>query len=35
MELIEYIKQRGLIIGAVITELRDKFMLIKWERFKD
>jgi hypothetical protein len=34
MELIEYIKQR-LIIGAVITELGDKFMLIKWERFKD
>ncbi len=37
LELIEYIKNKELISGAgmIITELGDKFMLIKWERFKD
>ncbi|NCT17031.1 MAG: hypothetical protein COZ75_03405 [Flavobacteriaceae bacterium CG_4_8_14_3_um_filter_34_10] len=36
-ELISYLKNKSNIIGAgmVITELGDKFMLIKWERFKD
>ena len=36
-ELIEYIKNKNRISGAgmIITELGDKFMLIKWERFKD
>jgi hypothetical protein len=33
LELIEYIKTRFLLSGAgmIITELGDKFMLIKWE----
>jgi DNA invertase Pin-like site-specific DNA recombinase len=37
LELIEYIKNKELLSGAgmIITELGDKFMLIKWERFKD
>jgi hypothetical protein len=37
LELVEYIKNKGRISGAgmIITELGDKFMLIKWERFKD
>ena len=37
LELIEYIKNKDLLSGAgmIITELGDKFMLIKWERFKD
>jgi transposase-like protein len=37
LELVEYIKNKQLISGAgmIITELGDKFMLIKWERFKD
>ncbi|RVT73087.1 IS1 family transposase [Flavobacterium sufflavum] len=36
LELIEYIKNKETISGAgmIITELGDKFMLIKWERFK-
>ncbi|MFL9831271.1 transposase [Flavobacterium sp. ARAG 55.4] len=35
-ELIEYIKNKETLSGAgmIITELGDKFMLIKWERFK-
>lgn len=35
-ELIEYIKQREHITGAgtLITEVGDKFMIIRWERFK-
>ena len=37
LELVEYIKNKQLLSGAgmIITELGDKFMLIKWERFKD
>ncbi|MFT4983114.1 MAG: transposase-like protein [Flavobacterium sp.] len=37
LELIAYIKNKDLLSGAgmIITELGDKFMLIKWERFKD
>ena len=37
LELIEYLKKKELLSGAgmIITELGDKFMLIKWERFKD
>ncbi len=37
MELVEYLKNKELLSGAgmIITELGDKFMLIKWERFKD
>jgi transposase-like protein len=37
LELVEYIKNKELLSGAgmIITELGDKFMLIKWERFKD
>lgn len=36
LELIEYIKNKEVLSGAgmIITELGDKFMLIKWERFK-
>ncbi|MGL2987037.1 IS1/IS1595 family N-terminal zinc-binding domain-containing protein [Flavobacterium sp. RSSA_27] len=36
-ELVEYIKNKNDLTGAgmIITELGDKFMLIKWERFKD
>ena len=36
LELIEYIKNKEDLSGAgmIITELGDKFMLIKWERFK-
>lgn len=36
-ELGEYFSNRENIIGAgaVVTELGDKFMLIKWKRFKD
>lgn len=36
-ELIEYIKNKNTLTGAgmIITELGDKFMLIKWERFKE
>lgn len=36
LELIEYIKEKKTLSGAgmIITELGDKFMLIKWERFK-
>lgn len=36
LELIEYIKNKETLSGAgmIITELGDKFMLIKWERFK-
>ena len=37
LELVEYIKKKEQLSGAgmIITELGDKFMLIKWERFKD
>lgn len=37
MELVEYLKNKEQLSGAgmIITELGDKFMLIKWERFKD
>jgi len=36
-ELVEYLKNKNQLSGAgmIITELGDKFMLIKWERFKD
>lgn len=36
-ELVEFFKNKGNMTGAgmIITELGDKFMLIKWERFKD
>lgn len=36
-ELIEFMKSKENLSGAgmVVTELGDKFMLIKWERFKD
>lgn len=36
-ELLEYLKTKEQLSGAgmIITELGDKFMLIKWERFKD
>lgn len=37
LELVEYLKNKSQLSGAgmIITELGDKFMLIKWERFKD
>lgn len=37
IELVEYLKNKDQLSGAgmIITELGDKFMLIKWERFKD
>lgn len=37
LELVEYLKNKEKLSGAgmVITELGDKFMLIKWERFRD
>ena len=37
LELLEHLKNKQLLSGAgmIITELGDKFMLIKWERFKD
>lgn len=37
LELVEFLKKKELLSGAgmIITELGDKFMLIKWERFKD
>ena len=37
LELVEYLKNKEQLSGAgmIITELGDKFMLIKWERFKD
>lgn len=37
LELLEYLKNKQLLSGAgmIITELGDKFILIKWERFKD
>lgn len=36
-ELSEYFKNPEHVVGKgmIITELGDKFMLIKWERFKD
>ncbi|MFN3640540.1 MAG: terminase gpP N-terminus-related DNA-binding protein [Flavobacterium sp.] len=36
-ELVEFLKNKEQLKGAgmIITELGDKFMLIKWERFKD
>lgn len=35
-ELVEFLKNKEQLSGAgmIITELGDKFMLIKWERFK-
>lgn len=35
-ELVDFIKNKGSLSGAgmMITELGDKFMLIKWERFR-
>lgn len=37
LELVEFLKNKSQLTGAgmIITELGDKFMLIKWERFKD
>jgi transposase-like protein len=37
LELVEFLKNKEVLSGAgmIITELGDKFMLIKWERFKD
>ena len=37
LELVEFLKNKDQLKGAgmIITELGDKFMLIKWERFKD
>ncbi|MEN9323093.1 MAG: hypothetical protein RL699_873 [Bacteroidota bacterium] len=37
LELVEFLKNKGELNGAgmIITELGDKFMLIKWQRFKD
>lgn len=37
IELVEYLKNKNQLSGAgmIITELGDKFMLIKWNRFKD
>lgn len=37
IELMEYLLDKKQLSGAgmIITELGDKFMLIKWERFKD
>jgi transposase len=37
LELVEFLKNKEILSGAgmIITELGDKFMLIKWERFKD
>ena len=36
-ELVEYLGNKELLSGAgmIITELGDKFMMIKWERFKE
>ncbi len=36
-ELVEYFKEPDQLksAGVIITELGNKFMLIKWERFKD
>jgi transposase len=36
-ELVEQLKNKEFLTGAgmIITELGDKFMLIKWERFRD
>lgn len=36
-ELVEHLKNKDLLSGAgmIITELGDKFMLLKWERYKD
>lgn len=36
-ELLKYLKNKDQLAGAgmIITELGDKFMLIKWERFRD
>lgn len=37
IELVKYLKNKDQLAGAgmIITELGDKFMLIKWERFRD
>jgi hypothetical protein len=37
LELVNYLKNKDQLAGAgmIITELGDKFMLIKWERFRD
>jgi len=36
-ELVDYMKSKDQLSGAgfIITELGDKFMLIRWERFRD
>ena len=36
-ELVEYMQDRQNLnnFGAIITEVGDKFMMIRWERFKD
>lgn len=36
-ELVEFMSKKEQVSGAgmIITELGDKFMLIKWERFRD
>jgi len=36
-ELVKYLSNKDQLAGAgmIITELGDKFMLIKWERFRD
>ncbi|KGL63052.1 transposase [Polaribacter sp. Hel1_85] len=36
-ELSNYFKDSNNLVGAglIITELGDKFMMIKWERFKN
>ncbi|MEM9982902.1 MAG: helix-turn-helix domain-containing protein [Bacteroidota bacterium] len=36
-ELVEFVQKRESLkgMGMVVTEIGDKFMLIKWERFKD
>ena len=35
-ELIDFFTQKGAMksVGCMVTELGDKFMMIKWERFK-
>jgi hypothetical protein len=37
IELVKYLQNKDQLAGAgmIITELGDKFMLIKWERFRD
>src|SRR5680860_67025 len=37
LKFVKYLKNKDQLAGAgmIITELGDKFMLIKWERFRD